>query len=217
MVGAPFEAVGAFAAGRSFAVSRVADREPATAYPSLVTTRVVSAPLAQLPNALTLARLAAIPAVALLVLSSDDGQSGTAAVLFAAAGITDQVDGYLARRWHVESAFGKVADPLADRLLIDVTVVLLLHAGRLPWAALLIPARDLALMALAPLAMRRGYRFEVNLLGKAATWLLYLSLGLAMLTAPTTTWPLVIFWIGFGLAVLAVVSYARKARAELSD
>jgi CDP-diacylglycerol--glycerol-3-phosphate 3-phosphatidyltransferase len=182
-----------------------------------VNTRVVSAPLAQLPNALTLARLAAIPAVALLVLSSDDGQSGTAAVLFAAAGITDQVDGYLARRWHVESAFGKVADPLADRLLIDVTVVLLLHAGRLPWAALLIPARDLALMALTPLAMRLGYRFEVNVLGKAATWLLYLSLGLAMLTAPTTTWPLVIFWIGFGLAVLAVVSYARKARAELGD
>ena len=46
-------------------------------------------------------------------------------MLFGAAGITDQIDGFLARRWHVESAFGRIADPLADRLLIDVTVILL--------------------------------------------------------------------------------------------
>ena len=178
--------------------------------------RTVSAPLAQLPNALTLARLAVIPAVALLILSSDDGQSWVAAVLFAAAGVTDQIDGFLARRWHVESAFGKIADPLADRILIDVTVVLLWHADRLPWAALLIPARDLALMIATPFAVGRGYRFEVNVLGKVATWLLYASLAFVMLTAPGTNWPLVLFWIGFALAVLAALSYVRKARVELT-
>jgi CDP-diacylglycerol--glycerol-3-phosphate 3-phosphatidyltransferase len=185
-------------------------------YSWAVAARTVSAPLAQLPNALTIARLAVIPAVAYLVLSSDGGQSRAAAVLFAAAGVTDQIDGFLARRWHVESAFGRIADPLADRLLIDVTVILLWHADRLPWVALLIPARDLALIVATPLAVGRGYHFEVNFLGKLATWLLYASLALVMLTAPGTEWPLVLFWAGFALAILAAISYARKARVELT-
>ena len=110
-------------------------------------------------------------------------------MLFGAAGITDQIDGFLARRWHVESAFGRIADPLADRLLIDVTVILLWHVDRLPWVALLIPARDVALMLATPLAVGRGYRFEVNFLGKVATWVLYASLALVMLTPAGTDWP----------------------------
>ena len=178
--------------------------------------RTVSAPLAQLPNLLTLARLAVIPIVAVLILESDQGHSWQAAVLFAAAGITDQIDGFLARRWHVESAFGRIADPLADRLLIDVTVILLWHVDRLPWVALLIPARDVALMLATPLAVGRGYRFEVNFLGKVATWVLYASLALVMLTPAGTDWPVVLFWIGLGLAFLAVLAYARKARTELA-
>jgi CDP-diacylglycerol--glycerol-3-phosphate 3-phosphatidyltransferase len=177
--------------------------------------RTVSAPLAQLPNALTLARLAVIPVVAALIVSSDDGHSVAAAVLFAAAGITDQIDGFLARRWHVESEFGKIADPLADRLLIDVTVVLLWHADRLPWVALAIPARDVALIVATPFVVGRGYRFEVNLLGKIATWLLYASLALVMLTPAGTDWPLVVFWAGFAIAIGALVQYALKARREV--
>ena len=100
----------------------------------------------QLPNAQTLARLVMIPIFAGLVLTSDGGRSWAAAIVFGLAGITDQVDGYLARRWRVESSFGKIADPLADRLMIDVAVILLWHAGRLPWVALLIPLRDVLLL-----------------------------------------------------------------------
>jgi CDP-diacylglycerol--glycerol-3-phosphate 3-phosphatidyltransferase len=177
----------------------------------------VSAPLAQLPNALTIARLVVIPIVAALILASDDGQSWQAAVLFGAAGITDQIDGFLARRWHVESAFGRIADPLADRLLIDVTVILLWHVDRLPWVALLIPARDLVLIFATPLVVGRGYRFEVNMLGKIATWVLYASIALVMLTPPSADWPVVLFWIGFAIAVVSAVGYARKARVELAQ
>ena len=101
-----------------------------------MTARPVAAPLAQIPNALTLGRLALIPVFVALVLASDGGHSWPAAIVFGVAGVTDQVDGYLARRWHVESAFGKLADPLADRLMIDAAVLLLWHAGRLPWIAL---------------------------------------------------------------------------------
>jgi CDP-diacylglycerol--glycerol-3-phosphate 3-phosphatidyltransferase len=181
-----------------------------------VAVRTVSAPLAQLPNALTLARLAVIPVFAALVLSAEGGHSWPATIVFVAASVTDQIDGFLARRWHVESAFGKIADPLADRLLIDVAVVLLWHAGRLPWAALAIPARDVLLIAATPLVVGRGYRFEVNFLGKLATWVLYASLALVMLTRDGTDWPLVVFWAGFAIAVVSLVLYGRKARREVA-
>src|SRR5215467_12769271 len=175
----------------------------------------VSRPLAQLPNALTVARLCVIPIYAVLILRSVDGHSWAAAILFAAAAITDQIDGYLARRWHVESQFGKIADPLADRLLIDIAVVLLWHAGQLPWAAFLIPARDVLLIFLTPVALKRGYQFEVNFLGKLATWFLYTSLALVLVVHGT--WPRWIFWTGFVLAVISLVQYFFKARKEFAQ
>ena len=85
----------------------------------------VSAPLARVPNALTILRLVLIPVFVALLIPADGGYSWPAAIVFGVAGITDQVDGWLARRWHVESAFGKVADPLADRLMIDAAVIIL--------------------------------------------------------------------------------------------
>jgi CDP-diacylglycerol--glycerol-3-phosphate 3-phosphatidyltransferase len=180
-----------------------------------VATRTVSAPLSSLPNALTIARLIVIPVFVALIVSAPEGRSWAAAILFGAAGATDQIDGFLARRWHVESAFGKLADPLADRLLIAAAVILLWHAGRLPWIALAIPARDVLLIAATPFLLGRGYRFEVNVLGKLATWVLYASLGFIMCTHEPTRWPLWLFWIGFGIAVASLVLYARKARSEV--
>jgi CDP-diacylglycerol--glycerol-3-phosphate 3-phosphatidyltransferase len=177
--------------------------------------RTVSAPLAQLPNALTVGRLLVVPVFAGLLLTADGARCGAAAILFGVAAITDQVDGYLARRWHVESAFGKIADPLADRLLIDIAVLILWHDNRLPWVALVIPARDLVLILATPFALGRGYKFEVNFLGKVATWGLYLSLAMVMSTHEGARWPLWLFWTGFGLAVVSLAAYARKARKEL--
>ena len=78
-------------------------------------TRAVSAPLAQLPNALTLGRLVLIPVFVVLMVQAGDAPSWPAGIVWLIAGITDQIDGFLARRWHVESRFGKIADPLADR------------------------------------------------------------------------------------------------------
>ena len=169
----------------------------------------------QIPNALTIGRLVLLPVFVVLILTADDGYSWPAAIVFAIAGVTDQVDGYLARRWHVESAFGKFADPLADRLMIDTAVVLLLYAGRLPWAALLIPLRDLVVLIGTPIVLGRGYEFQVNLIGKAATWLLYASLGFVMVTHDGTMWPLWIFWAGVALALISLIEYALKARREV--
>jgi CDP-diacylglycerol--glycerol-3-phosphate 3-phosphatidyltransferase len=180
-----------------------------------VAARAVPAPLALIPNALTIARLVLIPVFVVLLLSAEGGHSWPAAIVFGVAGVTDQIDGWLARRWRVESSFGKIADPLADRLMIDAAVILLWHADRLPWVALAIPARDVLLIASTPFAIRHGYQFEVNLLGKAATWLLYASLAFVMVTDPEANWPLWIFWTGFGLAVASLVVYLLKARREV--
>jgi len=177
--------------------------------------RTIPAPVAQIPNALTLGRLVLIPVFAALVLAAGGGHSWPAAIVFGVAGITDQVDGWLARLWRVESAFGKIADPLADRLMIDAAVILLWHAGRLPWIALAIPARDVALLAGYKLVVERGYDFAVNLAGKAATWLLYASLAFVLVTRKGTDWPLWIFWAGVALAAVALAGYLLKARREV--
>jgi CDP-diacylglycerol--glycerol-3-phosphate 3-phosphatidyltransferase len=174
--------------------------------------RVVPVRLARIPNALTLARFAAIPVFIVLEVNADGGKSWAAAIVFAAAGITDQLDGWLARRWHVESRFGTVADPLADRLMIDTAVILLWYHGRLPWVALvLILARDLVLVAGYKLVMPRGYELSVSFLGKAATWILYAALTLMLVTSEGTDLPYVLFWVGLGLAMTAGVLYVASA------
>ncbi|MFN8186837.1 MAG: CDP-alcohol phosphatidyltransferase family protein [Gaiellales bacterium] len=174
-------------------------------------TRTVAQPLAQLPNALTVIRVALIPVFVVLVLAADGGQSVPAAIVFGIAGITDQVDGWLARRWQVESEFGKYADPLADRLMIDAAVVLLWLEGRLPVAALaIILLRDVVLVGGSRFAVKRGYEFEVSLLGKAATWILYAAIVAVLITEPGATWPLVLFWTGLGCAAVAGLDYVVK-------
>src|SRR5438477_5492984 len=178
--------------------------------------RAVPAPLAAIPNLLTIGRLILIPVFVTLILVSDGAHSWAAAIVFGVAGVTDQIDGWLARRWRVESEFGKVADPIADRLMIDAAVILLWHAGRLPWVALAIPARDLLMLVAWPLVAERGYDFSVNFLGKVATWFLYASLGFVMVTHDGARWPLWIFWAGVALAIAAAAGYALKARREVA-
>ena len=177
--------------------------------------RTVSEPVRQIPNALTLLRFAAIPLFIWLLLDERSGPSWPAGIVFGLAGLTDQLDGYLARRWRVESQFGKVADPLADRLMIDTAVVMLVLLDRLPWVALLILARDLLLVGGYRFVVPRGYEFEVSRLGKIATWGLYASIGLVLVTEKGTWWPLACFWINLALAVIAAVEYLLKARREL--
>ena len=179
-------------------------------------TRAVPAPLALIPNALTIVRLALIPIFVALMLSADGGHSWAAGIVFGVAAITDQIDGFLARRWHVESEFGRIADPLADRLMIDAAVILLFIADHMPWLGLVvILGRDVLLMlgykAIAP----QGYRLDVNIVGKAATWLLYAGIAFMIVTEPSTDWPYWIFWAGLALAVVAGLVYAYGAWREV--
>lgn len=179
-------------------------------------TRVVSPQLARVPNALTVLRFAAIPVFIAIIATAENGHSWAAAIVFAAAGVTDQIDGWLARRWHVESDFGRIADPLADRLMIDVAIVALWLHGRLPWPALaVILFRDVVLVGGYKLLRPRGYQLEVNDLGKVATWGLYASIALTLAAREGADWPLWLFWASLALAVVAGIQYLIEAARKV--
>lgn len=178
--------------------------------------RAVPAPLALLPNVLTVGRLALVPVFVALMVEAGDASSWPAGVVFGAAGVTDQIDGWLARRWQVQSRFGKIADPLADRLMIDAAVVLLVVYGRLPWPGLVVIAgRDVLLLAGWRMLAPRGVDLDVNVLGKAATWCLYAAIAFRIVTADSTRWPLWLFWAGVAGAVAAAMFYVRDAWREI--
>jgi CDP-diacylglycerol--glycerol-3-phosphate 3-phosphatidyltransferase len=180
--------------------------------------RSVPAALRQIPNALTIVRFAAIPAFVVLFRAAGDEAAWGAGFLFGGAAITDQLDGWLARRWRVESQFGRIADPLADRLMISTAAVLLWYEGRLPWAAaLIVISRDLLLVVGYKLLAPRGVTVDVTRLGKAATWVLYLGVGMVIVTDEGTAWPLWIFWLGVALALGAAAQYVAKARRTVAS
>ncbi|MBA3733954.1 MAG: CDP-diacylglycerol--glycerol-3-phosphate 3-phosphatidyltransferase [Actinobacteria bacterium] len=177
--------------------------------------RAVPASLQQLPNALTIARLALIPVFVVLMATADGGHSWPAGSVFAVAGVTDQIDGFLARRWRVESDFGRIFDPLADRLMIDAAVIMLFIQDHMPWEGLVvILGRDLLLLAGYKTIAPDGYEINVNFLGKAATWLLYTGIGCLIVTHRSTDWPYWIFTTGLVLAVVAAVAYGVGAWKE---
>ena len=119
-----------------------------------------------LPNALTLARIAVIPLVVWLLLANG-GESGLAAALFALASVSDFYDGFLARRWDVESTFGALTDPFADKVLVLGSLVALAITARVPaWVVVLIATRELWVTLLRAQARRAGVVIAAGPLGK---------------------------------------------------
>jgi len=193
------------------------NRWGASDYPSTMSSAAVSPVLRQIPNALTILRFAAVPAFAVAFLGAGDEAAWGAGILFGAAAITDQLDGWLARRWQVESRFGRIADPLADRVMISVAAVLLWYEDRLPWpAALIVLGRDLLLVVGYKVLAPQGVEVEVTRLGKVATWILYAGLAFVIVTDKGTAWPLWIFWTGVVLALGAAAQYVVRARRTIA-
>ena len=130
--------------------------------------------LQTLPNALSLARMAALPPVLYLLRRGDPQSDRWALAILLVAGATDLLDGWLARRRGAVSASGKVVDPLADKVLIGGLVIYLALAREFPtWLLLAIVARDVALMAGAWLFFRRDKLvFAADWTGKWTTFFL---------------------------------------------
>jgi CDP-diacylglycerol--glycerol-3-phosphate 3-phosphatidyltransferase len=169
----------------------------------------------RLPNLLTGARLVAVVPFALLLATAPDGQSTAAAIIFIAASLTDYLDGYLARHAHAITRFGRIVDPLADRLLINLCVILLAYHGRLSWwlaAPLLL--RDAYLLLVFE---RRQVATEVRvtMTGKVATALIMVSLAGMMLTPGRVM--VVLYALGLGTSLVAGVQYLTRAQGGLTS
>jgi CDP-diacylglycerol--glycerol-3-phosphate 3-phosphatidyltransferase len=123
-----------------------------------------------LPNLLTLFRIFLIPVICLFVYFGDPISGLIAVILFAVAGVTDWLDGYLARKRDLVSLTGKFLDPLADKLLVMSVLVMLLPLGRLsPWIVIIILAREFAIMGLRSIAAGEGFIIAAGEGGKFKT------------------------------------------------
>jgi cardiolipin synthase len=162
-----------------------------------------------LPNFITLLRLAALP---FFLLSIAEGRFGIALALFVAAGISDGVDGYLARRFQMNSALGAYLDPIADKLLLMSSYLFLAiptypAVVKVPvWLAMMVISRDLLLMTVALLLILSSSRkrFPPSWLGKVATVTQIVTV-LFVLCANVWTWPRAILLIAFGAAATGTV------------
>jgi CDP-diacylglycerol---glycerol-3-phosphate 3-phosphatidyltransferase len=127
-------------------------------------------PVWNLPNILTLLRIASIPVIAAILLSPSKSAGLWAAVIFAIASITDWLDGYLARRMGIVTVFGKFLDPIADKLIVMSVLIMILPYGRAPaWMVLIILGREIIITGLRGLASTEGIVIPASNLGKFKT------------------------------------------------
>jgi CDP-diacylglycerol--glycerol-3-phosphate 3-phosphatidyltransferase len=123
-----------------------------------------------LPNALTVFRILLVPVLVAVLLSEGPSGDLLAAIVFAVASFTDALDGWIARRRKSESTFGKLMDPLADKLLVTSALVSLVSLDRLAaWVAMVIIARELAVTGLRQIAIEQGHVIPASLWGKLKT------------------------------------------------
>lgn len=152
-----------------------------------------------LPNALTLFRLLMVPIVVGLLIAEVDG---IAIAIFVAAALTDFLDGRIARR-SGPTRIGQILDPVADRLMLSSSAIVLAVRGLLPvWAVAILVGRDL--LALLGSLLVRG-KMRVNFMGKAATAVLMVSVGI-MIFSPGAPGE-ILFYTGFALSLAAGVLY----------
>src|ERR671935_473682 len=123
-----------------------------------------------LPNALTLVRILLVPVLVVALTVEARGGTAIAAAVFALAALTDGLDGYIARSRHAVTTFGKVMDPVADKLMIAAALISLVSLDRLqPWVAMVIIAREFAVSGLRIAAGQQGVVIPASSLGKAKT------------------------------------------------
>lgn len=166
--------------------------------------------LSWLPNAITLVRLAALPALLGVLIAAEGPTSALAAWLFAGVAMTDFIDGQLARALRAESRFGRIADPLVDRLLVAVGLVGLLLLDRIhPAGPAALLARDALVVGGYAWLAARGTPMRVDLAGKVASGAAMGATALALLLDALVVD--VLFWIAVALALLTLANYVRTA------
>jgi len=159
-----------------------------------------------LPNALSVLRLVGVPLFLWLVLTKRDA---LAIAVLMVSGVTDYLDGRIARQWNQMSRLGELLDPAADRLYILATLVGLTARGIVPlWLTLTLVGRDLVLATTLPLLRRHGYGpLPVHFLGKAATFNLLSGFPLLLLGEGDSLLSRVAFAFGWAFAIWGTALY----------
>jgi cardiolipin synthase (CMP-forming) len=170
------------------------------------------------PNALTMIRVALIPVFLLLYYSS---QPFWALSVFLIASATDLLDGYIARKYNLITDFGKLMDPLADKLMVISVLLVQTISGILPPVAVIIVILKELIMVLGGAYMlKRGIVVYSEVVGKAAQFLFIVALSLSFfhqdfLDSGAPAWDMLAVWVSVGLTLLALAFYTRNALEKL--
>jgi CDP-diacylglycerol--glycerol-3-phosphate 3-phosphatidyltransferase len=161
-----------------------------------------------IPNAISSLRLALLPVFVVMALNSDDGRDTAATILYFAIAWGDQLDGLAARLTGQYSRLGSLMDPLTDRALVLSGVVVCWHFELLPrWALALLAAREVFMVVLTQVALRRGMDLAINMVGRWAVWPLMFAIFLTLIT---DTWVAdVSLYLGLVLTLWATAIYVQ--------
>ena len=177
-----------------------------------------------LPTWLTLFRVALLPVMVVVFYLPFPGHNATAAVVFLLAAFTDWLDGYLARRMNLTSAFGAFLDPVADKFLVSASLLVLVHLMRADvFVALIIIGREIAISALREWMAQIGASksVAVHMLGKLKTTVQMVAIpfllydGVLFDRIDTRLWGSWLIWLAAVLTVWSMVYYLRKALPEI--
>src|ERR687894_995465 len=172
-----------------------------------------------LPNLLTLLRILLVPVLVVALTEKIANGSAIAAAVFVVAALTDGLDGYIARSRQSITTFGKVMDPVADKLLIAAALIALVSLDRLAaWVAMLIIAREFAVSGLRIAAGQQGVVIPASLLGKAKT-LVQVGAVLALIAAPDheAAWVHALVYSMVAVTVLSGADYFLNFRRKLEE
>ena len=171
------------------------------------------------PNVLTVLRILLVPVLVVALLDATPSGDLLAAIVFAAASLTDMLDGWLARSRNSITTFGKLMDPLADKLLIVAALVSLVSLHRLAaWVAMVIIARELAVTLLRSAAAQQGVVVPANLFGKSKTALQIAAvLVLIAVGRPTPLWADLLVYATVVVTVLSGADFFLAVRRRFGE
>ena len=169
-----------------------------------------------LPNLLTLFRILLVPVLVVALLDAAPGSSVVAAVVFAAAAITDGLDGYIARSQRSITTFGKVMDPIADKLLIAAALITLVSLERVAaWVAMVIIAREFAVSGLRIAAGAEGVVIPASPLGKLKTATQIVAIIVVIVTG--AWWADVLLYVAVAVTLVSGADYFLNFRRRVED
>ena len=171
------------------------------------------------PNVLTLVRILLVPVLVVVLLQATPHGSWVAAAVFAVAALTDTLDGYLARSRRSVTTFGKVMDPIADKLLIAAALISLVSVGRVaPWAAMVIIAREFAVSGLRIAAGAQGVVIPASPLGKVKTISQVVAV-LALIAAHDAGawWAQALLYVAVAMTIASGADYFLNFRRRIEE